>query len=65
MSNQVENEHFWAVDNAIAQQRLEGLEPSRAVVLDLERAARGEITIGDVIANINQRFRNADKVLQQ
>lgn len=48
----------WAIENAIAQQRLEGLEPSRAVVDDLERAAHGEISIDDVIANIEKRFRD-------
>lgn len=55
--------NFWAVDNAVAQQRLEGLEPSQAVVSDLELAARGEISVNDVIANIGKRFRN-DQILQ-
>jgi hypothetical protein len=32
-------------------------------VFDLERAARGEISINDVIANIGKRFRN-DQILQ-
>ncbi|NDD59139.1 MAG: hypothetical protein EBZ47_07830 [Chlamydiae bacterium] len=48
---------------AVAQQRLEGLEPSCAVVSDLERAARGEVTTSEVIANINQRFMNEYKIL--
>ncbi len=56
-------DNLWAVENAVAQQRLEGLEPSQAVVFDLERAARGEISINDVIANIGKRFRN-DQILQ-
>lgn len=55
--------NLWAVENAVAQQRLEGLEPSRAVVSDLERAARGEISVNDVIANIGKRFRN-EQILQ-
>ncbi|MEO5348489.1 MAG: antitoxin VbhA family protein [Magnetococcus sp. YQC-3] len=46
--------------NAIAQQRLEGLEPSREVVRDLERAAHGEITVRDVIANIGKRHMDAE-----
>ena len=48
------------VKNAIAQQRLEGLMPSREVVSDLERAAYGEITVGEVIANIGKRHRDAE-----
>ena len=53
-----------AVRNAIAQQRLEGLTPSADLVLDLERAARGEITVSDVIRNIAQRHHDAHKVFQ-
>lgn len=63
MPHHVTKKSLWAVENAIAQQRLEGLEPSQAVISDLERAARGEITVKDVIANIGKRFRN-DQVLQ-
>lgn len=48
------------VENAIAQQRLEGLEPSGALVADLERVARGEISVHDVIENINKRFTHAE-----
>lgn len=48
-----------AVENVIAQQQLEGLEPSRALVADLERVARGEISIRHVIENIEQRLRSS------
>ena len=51
-------QNLFDVKNAIAQQRLEGLTPSREVVDDLERAARGEIPVGEVIANIGQRHRD-------
>ena len=34
-----------AVDNAIAQQRLEGLDVPLDVIADLKRAARGEIRL--------------------
>jgi hypothetical protein len=34
--------------------------PSREVVSDIERAAYGEITAGDVIANIGKRHRDAE-----
>ncbi len=50
-------QNLFDVKNAIAQQRLEGLMPSREVVSDLERAAHGEITVGEVIANIGKRHR--------
>ena len=53
-----------AVANAIANQRLEGVEPSRAVVFDLTRAAHGEIPVDVVLANINKRIADA-KVRQQ
>ena len=46
------------VKNAVAQQRLEGLTPSLDVVTDLERAAYGEMTISEVIANISMRHRD-------
>jgi len=34
--------------------------PSREVVSDLERAAYGEITVSEVIANIGKRHREAE-----
>lgn len=49
-----------AVGNAIAQQRLEGLEPSGALVADLESVARGEISIRQAVENIKQRLRYAE-----
>ncbi len=51
-------QNLFDVRNAIAQQQLEGLTPSREVVSDLERAARGEITVREVIANIGRRHRD-------
>lgn len=50
-------QNLFDVKNAIAQQRLEGLMPSREVVSELERAAHGEITVDDAIANIGKRHR--------
>ena len=47
--------NMFAVRNAIAQQRLEGLEPSPEVIGDLDRCARGQITIEEVIENICHR----------
>ena len=57
-SEQEIRRNMQAAGNAIAQQRLEGLEPSRALVADLERTARGEISIRQVIENIAQRLRS-------
>jgi len=51
-------QNLFDVKNAVAQQRLEGLTPSLDVVTDLERAAYGEITISEVIANIKMRHGN-------
>ena len=53
-------QNLFDVENAIAQQRLEGRTPSREVVSDLERAARGEMTVREVIANIGKRHRDAE-----
>jgi len=44
--------------NAVSQQRLEGLTPSREVVSNLERAAYGDITVSEVIAYIGKRHRD-------
>ncbi|MCZ8441766.1 antitoxin VbhA family protein [Achromobacter xylosoxidans] len=38
-----------ALDNAVANQRLEGLEPDATTVAELERVVTGELTIADVI----------------
>ena len=45
-------QNLFDVQNAIAQQQLEGLTHSREVVSDLERTARGEIPVREVIANM-------------
>lgn len=49
-----------AVRNAVAHQRLEGLEVDRRTVDDLERAARGDIEVRDVIAAIHRRIAHAE-----
>jgi hypothetical protein len=45
-----------AVENAVAQQKLEGLEVPQDVVEDMERAARGEIGIEEGIRNTLRKF---------
>lgn len=45
-----------AVNNALANQRLEGLEPEAKVVQDLQRFARGECEIGIVLSDFKARI---------
>ena len=45
-----------ALDNAIAQQRLEGLEVTPETVALLEQAARGEITTAEIIRQLQERY---------
>jgi len=45
-----------AVEDAVAQQRLEGLEVPPDVVEEMKRAARGEIEIEEGIRNTIRRF---------
>lgn len=52
-----------ALDNAIAQQKLEGLTVTPETVADLERAARGEISPANVIKNLYARYAHVE-VLQ-
>lgn len=49
-----------AVENAIAQQRLEGLKVPTEVIEDLRRAARGEIAIEEGIRTIYAKFAHAE-----
>ncbi|MDS4058101.1 MAG: antitoxin VbhA family protein [Candidatus Contendobacter sp.] len=46
-----------AVENAVAQQRLEGLEVPPDVIEEMKRAARGEIGIEGGIQNIREKLR--------
>jgi hypothetical protein len=48
--------NFQAVENAVAQQRLEGLEVPPDVIEEMKRAARGEIGIEEGIRNTVRRF---------
>lgn len=43
------------VANAIASQRLEGLEVDSKTITDLHRIASGEIKVADAIQNIKER----------
>ncbi len=50
------SQNLKAVDNAVAQQRLEGLEVPPEVVEEMKRAARGEVEIEEGIRNTVRRF---------
>ena len=45
-----------AVENAVAQQRLEGLEVPQDVIAEMKRAARGEIEIEEGIRNTLRKY---------
>ena len=49
-----------AVANALANQRLEGLEPDAKVVLDLQRFAHGECEIDEVLNNFKERIASGE-----
>ena len=51
---------MFAVRNAVASQRFEGLNVDHRTIADLERAARGEIEARDVIAAIHDRISRAE-----
>lgn len=47
-----------AAENALASQRLEGLEPDPQVVAQVERVIVGELEIGNVIDAYKERVRH-------
>lgn len=44
------------MDNAVANQRLEGLEPDARTVVELRRVVRGELTIAEVLQSVRARI---------
>jgi hypothetical protein len=48
-----------AVENAVAQQELEGLTVSTEAAEDMRRVARGEMTVEQAIANVHARLNDA------
>ena len=48
-----------AVQNALASQRMEGLEPEAQVLEDAQKWARGEKTISQAIADFKARLQRA------
>ncbi|TQJ94709.1 antitoxin VbhA family protein [Achromobacter sp. SLBN-14] len=49
-----------AVVNAVANQRLEGLEPDPRTIAELERVAQGTLSVSDVINTLRSRIRAGD-----
>ena len=60
LNQQSIEQNLKAVENAIAQQRLEGLIVPPEVIQDLRRAARGEISIEDGIRTIYEKFAHGE-----
>ncbi|WP_273756642.1 antitoxin VbhA family protein [Bartonella sp. MM73XJBT] len=46
--------------NALASQRLEGLEPDPQVVAQMERVIIGELEIGDIIKDYIERVKRGE-----
>ncbi|CUJ61850.1 antitoxin VbhA family protein [Achromobacter xylosoxidans] len=44
------------LDNAVANQRLEGLEPDATTVAELHRVVMGELTIAEVLQSVRARI---------
>jgi hypothetical protein len=49
-----------AVDNAVASQRLEGLEVDAETIADMHRIADGDATVDEVINKIKMRVASGD-----
>ncbi|WP_375684445.1 MULTISPECIES: antitoxin VbhA family protein [unclassified Bartonella] len=49
-----------AAENALASQRLEGLEPDPLVVAQVERYIIGELEISDIITDYMERVRRGE-----
>ncbi|QEE08112.1 antitoxin [Bartonella kosoyi] len=50
----------FAAKNALASQRLEGLEPDPKVVEQMERVIIGELEISDVIKDLMERIKRGE-----
>jgi hypothetical protein len=58
LTEQEVDRNMQAVAHAIAQQELEGLKVPESIVVDLRRAARGEIDTDKIIRSLHRRFPN-------
>lgn len=53
-------ERHRAVDNAVASQRLEGLEPDSKTIAELQRVADGTLSISDLLNTLRSRISAGD-----
>ncbi len=60
LNEQEIRQNLKAVENAVAQQWLEGLEVPPDVIEEMKRAARGEIKIEDGIRNSYEKFAHGE-----
>ena len=61
-SEQKIKQNLRAVENAIALQRLEGLEVPADVIAEMQRAARGEIEIEAAIRHTIRKFAHGKRL---
>lgn len=54
------SERYESMQNALASQRLEGLEPDAQTIADTEKWTRGEVAIANVIANFANRVKRGE-----
>jgi len=59
-SEQETRRNLRAVANAVAQQRLEGLDVPPEVIEAMQQAARGEMAIEDGIRNTYEKFAHGE-----
>jgi Antitoxin VbhA len=62
LSEQEQIQRQETVQNALASQRIEGLEPDAIVIEDAQKWSRGEITIDTAVANYKARVQ--DEILR-
>jgi hypothetical protein len=59
IAEQEQQARLAAVQNALASQRIEGLEPERQVLEDAQKWARGEKSISQAITDFKARLQRA------
>ncbi len=60
LTRREQSERRESMQNALASQRLEGLEPDAQTIADAERWTRGEVEIAEVIANFANRVKRGE-----
>ncbi|CAM2164645.1 Antitoxin VbhA [Burkholderia latens] len=60
MTRQEIAERRAAVENAVATQRLEGLEPDPRTIAELEQVATGKLNVADVLRSLRERVASGE-----